>query len=752
VVRVDPLATLQAVERYLLVKGVTKPDPIPITNEDMEGSDDSDSEEPLLPTIPTGPVKQQLEFLINDNVISHNMTVFQAVKQYGLASPSSDSEEELSPLGHPDIWIKSHMLHYRLVGQGQPSGLKPKRSYSLPATPFESTQPKRLSTSGNGGGTKSRRTKLSSLSKEGIRVTRSMSREQQHHHGDTQDNPVNFDTYTTPTTGLSPLLQDIKYYRDNPINVKDASAPIINLLRILWSLNNHWNDLYNGFPGNPIVAPSEFISNKLTAKATRQLQDPLNVMTGNFPDWLKGLSSQCPFLFPFECRQTLFFLITFDRDRGIARLQEQQPELSLLDASERITPKLEKKKRCVSRDNLLSQAEKIMEELSSSRALLEIQYEDEVGIGLGPTLEFYTLVSRELQKIDLHMWRGDPCPLPGSSSSYVSDSSGLNQYIYSSVGLYPAPIGASTDFSVVEEICARFRFLGRFMAKAIMDFRMLDLPLSEAFNKWILGQENSFTAQDLQHVDPIISQSFAQLADIAVKKRQLENDSLLTGTALQLGIQSLTLDGGGTIEGLELDFTLPGYPDIELKPNGRNVPVTIHNLDEYLKLMLDWTLITGVRRQMQAFQEGFNDVFSISTLQCFYSYEMDMFLCGANNQKWDIKELMEHCRPDHGYNHDSQAIQYLFQVLSSYSTAEQRQFIQFVTGSPRLPVGGFKALNPPLTIVRKTTDSSLSPDNFLPSVMTCVNYLKLPDYTSESVMREKLNIALKEGKQSFHLS
>ena len=58
-----------------------------------------------------------------------------------------------------------------------------------------------------------------------------------------------------------------------------------------------------------------------------------------------------------------------------------------------------------------------MEELSSSKAILEIQYADEVGIGLGPTLEFYTLVSRELQKIDLHMWRGDPCPLPGATTS-----------------------------------------------------------------------------------------------------------------------------------------------------------------------------------------------------------------------------------------------------------------------------------------------------------------------------------------------
>ncbi len=36
----------------------------------------------------------------------------------------------------------------------------------------------------------------------------------------------------------------------------------------------------------------------------------------------------------------------------------------------------------------------------------------QVGTGLGPTLEFYTLVSRELLRSDLAMWRGDLCPLP----------------------------------------------------------------------------------------------------------------------------------------------------------------------------------------------------------------------------------------------------------------------------------------------------------------------------------------------------
>lgn len=43
-------------------------------------------------------------------------------------------------------------------------------------------------------------------------------------------------------------------------------------------------------------------------------------------------------------------------------------------------------------------------------------------------------------------------------------------------------------------------------------------------------------------------------------------------------------------------------------------------------------------------------------------------------------------------------------------------------------------------------------DDFLPSVMTCVNYLKLPDYSSIDVMRHKLSLAIREGQLAFHLS
>ena len=65
---------------------------------------------------------------------------------------------------------------------------------------------------------------------------------------------------------------------------------------------------------------------------------------------------------------------------------------------------------------------------------------------------------------------------------------------------------------------------------------------------------------------------------------------------------------------------------------------------------------------------------------------------------------------------------------------------------------GFRGLNPPFTVVRKPHEAPLTANDYLPSVMTCVNYLKLPEYTSRAVMKEKLATAIQEGVGSFHLS
>lgn len=56
------------------------------------------------------------------------------------------------------------------------------------------------------------------------------------------------------------------------------------------------------------------------------------------------------------------------------------------------------------------------------------------------------------------------------------------------------------------------------------------------------------------------------------------------------------------------------------------------------------------------------------------------------------------------------------------------------------------------TVVCKPAEPPYTSDAYLPSVMTCVNYLKMPDYSSLESLQAKLNMAIREGQGAFHLS
>lgn len=56
------------------------------------------------------------------------------------------------------------------------------------------------------------------------------------------------------------------------------------------------------------------------------------------------------------------------------------------------------------------------------------------------------------------------------------------------------------------------------------------------------------------------------------------------------------------------------------------------------------------------------------------------------------------------------------------------------------------------TVVCKPAEPPHGSDDFLPSVMTCVNYLKMPDYSTLEVLQQRLDMAIKEGQGAFHLS
>ncbi|KAF8817458.1 hypothetical protein BYT27DRAFT_7074713 [Phlegmacium glaucopus] len=528
----------------------------------------------------------------------------------------------------------------------------------------------------------------------------------------------------TKNRSQSPTLSSLP--EDSP------HAKILRLLRVLCQLNTIEAERVAFVGDKRNLSDSAFVNNKLTAKLSRQLEEPMIVASSCLPDWALDLPQHFPFLFPFATRYNFLQSTSFGYARLILKWQSQQQargqDSSRRDDGIGFLGRLQRQKVRISRKHILESAVKVFELYGSSSSILEVEYFEEVGTGLGPTLEFYSLVSKEFARKDLKLWRD-------------SDASGPSIYVNHPNGLYPAPISPEDIINDGGQKRTHIlRVIGQFVAKAMLDSRIIDLSFNKIFLKLVLGEDVPLTIATLKLVDIELANSLAQVQSF-ISDSSVPNDKLSQKVAK---IEQVS------IEDLALDFTIPGY-DIELRPGGRDIPVTSENVSEYIAEVLDAILGKGASLQAKAFREGFSKVFPITDLRAFSADELVM-LFGNSDEDWSIETLSEALKADHGFNVESRAIRDLVETMSEYSPLMRRAYLQFITGSPKLPIGGFRGLNPPLTVVRKPHEAPLTADDYLPSVMTCVNYLKLPEYSSKHVMKEKLRVAVQEGVGSFHLS
>ncbi|CUA70648.1 E3 ubiquitin-protein ligase TRIP12 [Rhizoctonia solani] len=509
---------------------------------------------------------------------------------------------------------------------------------------------------------------------------------------------------------------------------------ILRLLRVLHKMNLMVKDkIFTDAPAT-VLPESAFINNKLTAKLTRQLEEPMIVASQCLPDWAIELPQQYHFLFPFSTRFSFLQSTSFGYARLITKWQSQQQRTS--DSSRRddafgYLGRLQRQKVRISRHHILESAVKVLELYGSSSSVLEVEYFEEVGTGLGPTLEFYSLVSKEFARRELKMWRD-------------ADSSVEGPYVQRPLGLFPAP-----EVKPEAKLTKLWAILGQFVGKALLDSRIIDMSFNSLFLKYILSEEIPLTIASLKLVDPALANSLSKLQAYGVARREIENNATMSPSEKEAALSDLTIHGA-YLEDLALDFTVPGY-DIELKPGGRDISVTDSNVEEYVREVIDVVIGRGVQNQVQAFRTGFSKVFAVTDLQSFSSEELDL-LFGNADEDWSTETLTDALKADHGFNVDSGAIRDLISIMGSYDEPTRRAFLQFITGSPKLPIGGFRGLSPQLTVVRKPHEPPLKADDYLPSVMTCVNYLKLPEYSTKGVMEDRLKTAMMEGGGSFHLS
>ncbi|XP_077938335.1 NEDD4-like E3 ubiquitin-protein ligase WWP2 isoform X2 [Gasterosteus aculeatus] len=259
-----------------------------------------------------------------------------------------------------------------------------------------------------------------------------------------------------------------------------------------------------------------------------------------------------------------------------------------------------------------------------------------------------------------------------------------------------------------------FRFIGRFIAMALYHGKFIDTGFTLPFYKRMLDKKP--TLKDLESIDPEFYNSITW-----VKDNNLEE----CGVELYFA-QDMEILGKVSTH--------------QLKDDGENELVTEENKEEYIGLLTDWRFTRGVEEQTKAFLDGFNEVVPLEWLRYFDEKELELMLCGM--QEIDMADWQKNTIYRH-YTKNSKQIHWFWQVVKEMDNEKRIRLLQFVTGTCRLPVGGFAELigsNGP----QKFCIDKVGKETWLPRSHTCFNRLDLPPYRSLEQLREKLLFAIEE--------
>ncbi|XP_017111849.1 E3 ubiquitin-protein ligase Nedd-4 isoform X13 [Drosophila elegans] len=268
-----------------------------------------------------------------------------------------------------------------------------------------------------------------------------------------------------------------------------------------------------------------------------------------------------------------------------------------------------------------------------------------------------------------------------------------------------------------EEHLSYFKFIGRIAGMAVYHGKLLDAFFIRPFYKMML--QKPIDLKDMESVDTEYYNSLMWIK---------ENDPRI----------------------LELTFCLD--EDVfgqksqhELKPGGANIDVTNDNKDEYIKLVIEWRFVARVKDQMSSFLDGFGSIIPLNLIKIFDEHELELLMCGIQNI--DVKDWRENTLYKGDYHMNHIIIQWFWRAVLSFSNEMRSRLLQFVTGTSRVPMNGFKELYGSNGPQMFTIEKWGTPNNF-PRAHTCFNRLDLPPYEGYLQLKDKLIKAI-EGSQGF---
>lgn len=165
---------------------------------------------------------------------------------------------------------------------------------------------------------------------------------------------------------------------------------------------------------------------------------------------------------------------------------------------------------------------------------------------------------------------------------------------------------------------------------------------------------------DLFEIDEEQALFINDLKKLILAKEKILLDQSLNDEEKSQKIKNLQFQCGETgkvqLENLSLSMIyLPSsycfpFTFINLIDEGLGQDINMDNVEQYVNLLTDFMLKTGIKRQMEALKAGFCRVFSIEKLNAFTPLELRRMLCGQQEPEWTREDLLNYTEPKLGYN------------------------------------------------------------------------------------------------------
>lgn len=101
----------------------------------------------------------------------------------------------------------------------------------------------------------------------------------------------------------------------------------------------------------------------------------------------------------------------------------------------------------------------------------------------------------------------------------------------------------------------------------------------------------------------------------------------------------------------------------------------------------------------------------------------------------------------HNYSASSPQIQWFWRAVRSFDKEERAKLLQFVTGTSKVPLNGFKELEGMNGFSKFNIHRDYGNKDRLPSSHTCFNQIDLPEYDNYETLRQNMLTAITQGAE-----